>query len=285
MAKKSLGILALAALALAGCRSDVPGWPAGLFPAEGELAGWTPVQDAEVFDRESIFGLVDGQAEFFFVYGFERVAVQEYENGEGGVMGVEVWQLAAAADAYGLYTAGIAGEPAAIGNDGDADAGRRLSFWQDRYCVHVRARQQVDDADLWALAGAVSAALPAGGERPALMDMLPAGGRVERSELFFHEEMAIQHELWLGGANLLGLGAETDGALARYEIGGAAARLLLVQYPDAAGAAAGLAALQSSADVQDPAAGDARGPLLGAVFGEVDETAAASLLAEALGRE
>jgi hypothetical protein len=42
----------------------------------------------------------------------------------------------------------------------------------------------------------------------------------------------------------LGLGRETDGFLAWYEVGGEVAQLLLVQYPDAEAASAGLATLE-----------------------------------------
>jgi len=40
------------------------------------------------------------------------------------------------------------------------------------------------------------------------------------------------------------VGPETDGVLARYEIGAAVVQLLLVQYPKAGAASAGLAALE-----------------------------------------
>jgi hypothetical protein len=255
---------------------------ADVFPGAEAFPDWTPADETRVFDRENIFDLVDGQAEFFFAYGFEQVAVRRYENAEGAVLHIEVWQLATPADAYGLFTASIAGQPAAIGNEGDADPGRRLAFWQDRYTVHVRARQELDDADLWAFAEVVSAALPPGGERPALVDRLPPDGLVERSAIFFHEEISIQDQVWLGGENLLGLGPETDNVLARYDVGGAAARLLLVRYPSAEAASAGLAALETG-QLDGLVTADARDNLLGAVFGEVDEAAAGGLLARALG--
>ncbi|MBE9507601.1 MAG: hypothetical protein IMY86_06075, partial [Chloroflexi bacterium] len=175
----------------------------------------------------------------------------------------------------------ISGVPADIGTDGDADPGRRLAFWQDRYYVHVRARQELPDEDVRSFAEAVSAALPAGGERPALMDRLPSDGLVERSAVFFHEEISIQSDLWLGGENLLELGPETGGVLARYKVGSGVARLLLVQYPDAEAASAGLVALEAG-QISSLVAAGARGNLLGAVFGEVDEAAASTLLAEAL---
>jgi hypothetical protein len=103
---------------------------------------------------------------------------------------------------------------------------------------------------------------------------------VPRSSIFFHEEISIQNNLWLGGENLLGLGPKTEGVLARYNVGGAPVQLLLVQYPDADSAAAALAALLNDG-FEQLAAADVQDSLLGAVFGEVDVAAAERLLAEA----
>jgi hypothetical protein len=274
----------LLALLLVGCGQ---GGPASLslddvFPAAGTVSGWAPAGEVQVFDRENLYDLVDGQADAFFAYRFGQVAVRDYGGAEGAALRVEVWQLATPGDAYGLFTAQLSGTPVAIGNDGDADHGRRLAFWQNRYVVQLRARQEIPDADLWDLGRAVSAALPPGGERPALVGRLPPEGLVERSVLFFHEEISIQDELWLGGENLLGLGPETDGALARYDVDGGEARLLLVQYPDVEAASVAMEAL-AAGGFDTLALTDARGDVLGAVFGEIDAAAAAGLLERALG--
>ena len=268
-------------LLLVGCSTGETGSPADVFPGEDTVPDWMPAGDVETFDRENLYDLVDGQAESFFAYGFEQVAVRSYENTGGTVLGVEIWQLATAADAYGLFTTSIAGSPVDIGNDGDGDPGRRLAFWQDRYYVQVRARQEIDDADLRSFGEEVSAALPGGGQRPALVDRLPSDGLAERSVVFFHEEISIQNQLWLGGENLLGLGPDTDGVLAQYDFGGAIVRLLLVQYPDADGASAGMAALEGR-QIDGLVTADVRDTLLGTVFGEVDQATAATLLADAL---
>ena len=260
------------------------------FPGTGAVAGWTPDGELEVYDSETIFGLVNGQADFFFVYGFERVAVQRYQNTEEVVLDIHIWQVRAPEDAYGLFTASVAGEPADICpstgsgrcSEGDTDPGRRLVFWQDRYVAQLFARKDILDADLRAFAEAVSTALPTGGERPQLVDRLPADGMIPRSGIFFHEELSIQNEVWLGGENLLGLSPETDGVLARYEFGEVVVRLLLVEYPDAEAASDGLAALEGGG-IEGLVAADTRDNLLGVVFGEVDEAMADTLLAEALG--
>ncbi len=274
--------LLILTLLLAGCAGESASL-SDVFPGADVARNWTP-RDVEIFDRENIFDLVNGQAEAFFVYGFEQVAVRNYENADGAVLSVEVWQLATPADAYGLFSSGISGEPVAVGNEGDADPGRRLAFWQDRYYVHVRARQELPDDILHAFAQAVSTALPVGGERPTLVDQLPPDGLVERSGIFFHEELSIQNELWLGGENLLELSPETEGVLAHYDLDGIPVQLLLVQYPDVDDAIIGLAALEYN-QVDTLITASTRDNLLGAIFGEADNTEASTLLEKALGNE
>lgn len=252
-----------------------------VFPDATAFADWRRSEELAIYDRETIFELVNGQADFFFVYGFEQVAVGRYEHAAGSELDIEIWQLATAADAYGLFTASIAGEPVDIGSAGDADPGRRVAFWQDRYTVQVRARQELDDAVLRDFAVAISAQLPPGGEKPAIVARAPSAHLVPRSVLFFHEELSIQNELWLGGENILGLSPQTDGVLARYDLDGTLVRLLLVQYPDAQAATAGRDALRAS-QVGELAAVEVRGDLLGAVFGAAEGTLAEQLLTTAL---
>ena len=272
--------LLVVAIVLLGCGARAISLPA-VFPDADAVPAWTPDAEVQIFDRETIYHLVDGQADVFFAYGFQQVAVQRYENAEGIALDTYVWQLATPYDAYGLFTTDAGGVPVDVGSEGDLEPGRRLVFWQDRYTGWVRARPGLDDAELLRFARLLCEALPAGGERPALMDRLPDEGMVERSAVFFHEEISIQDRLWLGGENLLALSPETDCALAQYEIGGRTAQLLLVRYPSAGMAADGLTALKDSSMGRLVAA-DVQGDLLGAVFGEVDAADVSSLIAEAL---
>jgi hypothetical protein len=116
------------------------------------------------------------------------------------------------------------------------------------------------------------------------MGRLPAGGLVAGSEVFFHQELATQDRVWLGGENVLGLGPETDGAVARYEMQGGEAELLLVEYPRADEAAVALEAL-NGAGLDGLVLSGVQGALLGSVWGEVEEAAAQELLDRALGGE
>ncbi len=253
------------------------------FAALDRLPGWAANGTARSYNRATLFDLVDGQADAFFAYRFEQVVTQSYANASGAIMRIEIWQLASPADAFGLFTFARSGTPVDIGNEGDADSSRRIAFWQHRYYVQVSAQQKSPNAELWTLARALAAALPVGGEPPAIASQAPIGERVGKI-IFFRQEISIQSEIWLGGKNILGLGPETEGIVAQYDLDGTTARLLMVQYLNAKQSAAGLQGLQTST-VKNLVAADARGNLLAAVFGKVDRIAADRLLGEAFGEE
>src|SRR5512140_1628308 len=69
-----------------------------VFSVHQTVPGWAISQPLQVYERENLFNLVDGQAESFFAYGFERVGVERYQNDAGVRLNVEIWQLANPAD-------------------------------------------------------------------------------------------------------------------------------------------------------------------------------------------
>jgi hypothetical protein len=245
------------------------------------VPGWTLKEEPRSYVKDDLYELVDGQADAFFAYGFETMTVGRYQNAEGNQLNVEVWQLNGPSSAFGLFSANLGGEPAAIGVEGSQEAGRRLAFWQDRYYVAITANKPVEEETLWAYGRQLAKGLPAGGERPAILQRLPAENRVERSELFFHEELSTQNEIWIGGQNVLGLSQESDGVMARYTYGEETLHVLIVQYPQADSADKAAAALQG-AELDDLAGVQSEGSLLAAVFGEASEAEAQALISAAL---
>ena len=252
-----------------------------LFPASGAVLGYTAPEGPRTFVHSNLTDFVDGQADTYFAYNFQQVAVENYMDSAGRVLHVEIWQFADAADAYGVYTTSRSVITAGIGVDGSTTPERRIAFWQDRYYVHVSVTEKQPQGDLEAFAIAVSKALPAGGDHPALLQRLPADGLTPNDAVYFHLEITIQNEIFLGGTNKLGLSPKTNGLLAHYTLAGHNASLLLIEYPDAQAAAAGLQGLQS-AQVDNLVASQASRNLLGAVVGSVDSATAKTLLDQAL---
>jgi len=277
-------LLAAAAAGMAvlgACAGAIP--PVKALPESGAIAGWTASGQTQTFDTKTLFQLMDGQAEYYFRYGLELVAVRSYLDDRKIRLEAEVWQLADTTDAFGLFTANDTGHPILVGQavDANMEDGIKLVLWQDRYFVVLRALEPIQNADLVAFGEAISNSLPAGGTAPALMGRLPLDGKIERSEIFFHEEVTIQNELWLGGNNLLGLSPQTNAVLAKYDLDGTTEILLLVEYPDPAAAAVAHFALMNT-DLEGMQASYANGRLLAAAFGDGPKAVVEDLLARAL---
>lgn len=149
--------------------------------------------------------------------------------------------------------------------------------WQQRCFVSVTATEAIPDETLWTFAKEIAKHLPSGGEPPTIVKRLPAEGFVEGSALFFHEEISIQMEIWLGGENLLALSHTTNGIVARYAWGEQKARLLLIGYPTASEAAQGLKARRGS-EIKDIVASESNSVVLTAMIGNVDVDKAQALL-------
>ena len=97
----------LSAVLLVGCNKggDTLG---AVFPDDNAVKGWNLDGGADLYSEENLYDLVDGQADAFFAYGFVQVGVQRYRNRPGDMLRVHVWELAAPADAYGLFTSNTA---------------------------------------------------------------------------------------------------------------------------------------------------------------------------------
>jgi hypothetical protein len=256
--------------------------PEAALPPAHVVAGWSLAEERRTYDPDTLYDFMNGAADLYFAYGFEMLAVGKYENDQGGQVRVEIYRTATDADAFGLFTYNSFGETIDLGVDGRWASGTGAAFWQRRTFVQVISRDQVEDAALQAFARAVGDALPVGGERPNVVAALPVEGQQPGSVRFFREQMALDNFLWLGTANVLGLGPDVEGALAEYVLDEQAASLLLVVFPDSKRAQDAQTGLEG-AGTGNLVATAVQENALGAVLGQVDVESAISLLEKALG--
>jgi len=283
MRKQLAWVIAIVMIALCACGAPIGKGPApqDLLPASGAVAGWERSGEVEIYVPDDLFNYMDGQAELFFVYNFEKLAVQEYQRGEEGPIIVEVYQVASPADAYGLFSFYATGQPIELGTGGAVEPGRLISFWQGRFYARVFAYGEVERESLSALARQVAAGMPEEGGLPELVTRLPQENLVPGSARFFHQKLSLDNLIWLGDENILDLSEQTDAVLAAYTYADTQAQLLVVEYPDAATAEAAHAALEGSG-LENLSAADQSARYLVAVFEAPDQAIAQELLQKAL---
>ncbi len=199
-----------------------------------EVAGWRAVDGGEVYDTETIFQYIDGHAEVYLAYGMERCLARRYSgpDGEPGIV-LDLFELASAEDAFGVFTHDRDGDEIDIGQGALLRTGW-LSFWKGRWFGSVYAEGESEAAydTVIAIARAAADAITDEGEAPALVSELPVDGLDERSVRFFHTQEILNSVVYLGFDNVLRFGPETDAVLGKYERQVGSGWLLLVDYPD-----------------------------------------------------
>ena len=246
-------IISVAVLAGLGCRgkkgsmkrSPAPK-PVSLAPLTPDLvAGWQAPLKGQMFTRETIFQALNGGAEIYLDYGFQRLLMREYEKPRRPRLTLHLFEMKSAPDAFGIYTQEREGPSAGIGETSDFSGGL-LRFWRGRYFVTVLSPRETAESTkaILTLGGAVDKALPRTGGRPSMVTWLPPESQRPRSVRYLHTHGALMHHLRLGSQNVLDLDRRTALVLALYGSKPTAQVALAVRYPTADRAAKAVGSAQ-----------------------------------------
>jgi hypothetical protein len=123
--------------------------------------------------------------------------------------------------------------------------GGLLNIWQGRYFAALYAEDETDEtkAALREMGRRLAAALPGGGAKPDLLAVLPAGYDDPKRVRFLHSPVILNYHFFLASDNVLGLGPETDAALA---VAADKSVLLAIRYPSPVRAESALRAFQAA---------------------------------------
>ncbi len=228
------------------------GRPAGdgaLMPADEAVAGWKRSDSVRVFSRADLYGYIDGGAELFLEFGFDRLTLQKFRSGSNE-MAVEIYRMADPVAATGIYLMKC-GRPTRDPSFAPRHAiGRQqLMFVRERYFVTVNDLSGTDrlGLELLKFGRAVAAGLPAD-RVPAELSLLPARGLVAGSERLVRGPFGLQSIYTLGEGDILQLGGRTVAVAGDYPDPTGPRTRLLVVYPDAAAASRAFANLRQNLD-------------------------------------
>jgi hypothetical protein len=228
-------------------RSDPVGQlrKSGELPLPDGVAGWQAAEAVQRWDPETIFSYIDGHAEVYLAYGMQSSRSRRYSGPEGEPdIVLDIFEMASAEDAYGVFTHDQDGDEVAVGQGGLYRFGW-LSFWKGPYFVSISAEDDTDVARraVLELGRAVDATIKGGTGPPRLVRDLPDEGLVPRSIRFLRSYQILNTHLYLGGDDPFGLGPDTSAVLASYAGAPGESRLLLVEHPDAARARSAAASI------------------------------------------
>jgi len=221
--------------ALAGCGSSSDD---GLLPPErGE---WRRTGAVTRYTSENLYDYIDGSAPFVISFGFRSLRAADYRRGEEPVTTVDLYDMRSSDNAFALFRnmANLDAQPVEVGTEG-AGAEARIEFWQGPYYVVVSNPSPEEREHVLALARDVAASLPATQAWPAYLELLPAAGRVPRSEKYLP-------------GSFLGYACLKRTVSARYTCGDAEVTLFACRYDTPQAAAQALDAFKAQLEKRAP---------------------------------
>jgi hypothetical protein len=152
-------------------------------------AGWKIEGKPVFYGRDTLSDRINGEAELYFPYGFDRMAAARYvsEKNPGAGMDVEIYRMGSLLDAFGMYAnyRRKGGRTLAVGAESDLSASQ-LFLYQGRHFVHIQVTGTVEaNPDILAECGrAVASRLPGTNSRPPELSVFDRPEVVRGSERY-----------------------------------------------------------------------------------------------------
>jgi len=218
------------------------GTKSGIGPSlPAEVSGWQSAPGGQVvYNRESLYDYIDGGAELYLSYGFNRLESRTYvQDGEPDLV-VDVFDMATSNNAFGVFSYSREVVDSTIGQ-GSQYTGGLLLFWKGRFYVSILASPETERSKraVFELARSIESAIEDEGPLPDILSLLPRQGLVEESIRYFRHYIWLNSHYYVADENILHIDDSTEAVLAKYlsdsgaETGGSTRSILLVvRYPD-----------------------------------------------------
>ena len=198
-----------------------------------EVDGWKKDEPARTYDKTNLYDYIDGGAELYISYNFEKLLAVKYKSGDDEEIVIDIFDMGNSYDAFGVFSHGREREDDLVGQ-GSEYGGGLLTFWKDRYYISIMAYPETENKRelVLELGRKLADAIPAEGELPPVLAFLPGEGLVRNSVRFFHHYIWLNSHFFIANENILLIDDDTQAVLAKYRTEDKALHLLLALYPD-----------------------------------------------------
>ena len=285
-------------------------------PAVDGIPGWKRTGPPERYNKEGLYGYIDGGAEIVLEYGFRELAVSRFGPAAGSgskrEIVLEIYRMSSGDGAFGLFSTKLEGEEKSfpgIEPDNWLSPGQ-ASLVKGEFLVNILAPECTDEEIGEFMAAVEPRILGHGTAKPEGLGWLPREGMMPSSRHYVLGPLAARNEspfldgdFWgFGGSGPAGRGVGgTEAFSAKYGIRPEISKLVVVRFAKAPATAVveeGVSGLfkdylkdvkrDGEAIVGRNAAGrwflfKRAGSVAGLVLGDPDEAAARARLERALG--
>lgn len=221
-----------------------------VMPGDEFHPGWKKSDRLITFTRADLYNYIDGGAELFLEFGFEKLYIQRYRSGENE-LSLEIYEMESPEAALGVYLARCGQETPVEGiaarNSGEES---QFTILRERYFIHINNFEGHKGLlpVMVALARVALQNLPPD-RRVTLLDYLPGENLIKNSERLIRGPYALQPIFTFGEGDILLLEGRVFAVAGNYrdEKGNITTRII-IPYPDETRARAALHHLQQNFD-------------------------------------
>jgi hypothetical protein len=155
---------------------------------------WQRDDQPQDYRGEDLYEYINGGAEIYHEYGFNRVIVQDFRNKSGKSISLEIFEMEDSESAYGIYTFKTHSEDKKLSLGSDAQlSDYYLNFWKANVLVTITGFDEDGETieGLQELARAVEAKMNLKGEKPHLVSVLPEKKLITTSIKYFEGNLGL----------------------------------------------------------------------------------------------
>lgn len=184
-----------------------------------EIGDWKRKDVPQEYKGEDLYLYINGGAEIYHEYGFERVIVQDYINENGKSLSLEIFEMKSPESAFGIYTFKTSrqGKTVAVGHQGCLED-YYLNFWKGKFLVTITGFDEDQETirGLESIAHAIDAKLKNTGNVPSLVALLTDKDLKESSVKYFKGNLGLFNNYQFFHKNIFSL---KEGARGDYRTG------------------------------------------------------------------
>ena len=161
--------------------------------------GWRQIGSPQVYNQKNLFNRINGQAELFFKYGFQKSVFALYQNKSNSKDQIELdlYDMGNVLQAFGIFSKFRGGDrPAGVGLESYLED-TSLVFYKGRYFVMLYATE-ADPSLLKRMAMTISSSIADSTPAPKEIDYFPKDG-LKPGSIEYHPEGLLGYQFFKRG--------------------------------------------------------------------------------------
>ena len=206
----------------------------GLIPPDNFVSGWKRTDRVLRFEKNGLYGYIDGGAELYLEFGFDDLLVQKYTH-DSAELALEIYRMECPACALGIYLM-RRGEETPIAGISARNTGSRYQLLAVKGNALVQVNNFGGDSALVpamvALTNQMVAHIPAG-DSVMLPSLLPKERLIAGSERLLRGQYGLQPIYTFGEGDVFQLGGKIFAVVGDYrDTTGSTFTRIVIPYPD-----------------------------------------------------